>query len=93
MQNIVVFTHQPEHTFDIGLKAGNMCLNRFCIDEDASFKLSGVYDWKFQSTWNEQELTEAGKGNYPSELDILAQILYHELRTPLRLSVRPSTSA
>ena len=24
------------------VKAGNMCLNRFCIDEDAAFELSGV---------------------------------------------------
>ena len=27
---------------DIDMKAGNMMLNRFCIDEDAAFELSGV---------------------------------------------------
>ena len=34
---------QPsEEAYDISLKGGNMCLNRFCIDEDAAFELSGV---------------------------------------------------
>ena len=28
------------------LKAGNMILNRFCIDEDAAFELSGVNSFK-----------------------------------------------
>ena len=27
---------------NISLKGGNMCLNRFCIDEDAAFELSEV---------------------------------------------------
>ena len=27
---------------DVSLKAGNMILNRFCINEDAAFELSGV---------------------------------------------------
>ena len=28
---------------DLSLKTGSMILNRFCIDEDAAFQLSGVY--------------------------------------------------
>ena len=28
--------------FDNSLKAGNMIFNRFCIDEEAAFQLSGV---------------------------------------------------
>ena len=32
-----------EEAHNISLKGGNMCLNRFCIDEDAAFELSGVY--------------------------------------------------
>ena len=46
MQNLVFLKEPPEKAFDISLKAGNMSLNRFCIDEDASFELSGVYDLK-----------------------------------------------
>ena len=42
MQNLVVFMEPSEHAFDNSLKAGNMTLNRFCIDEDAAFELSGV---------------------------------------------------
>ena len=33
----------------ITMKAGNMILNRFCIDEDAAFELSGVMDLKKSS--------------------------------------------
>ena len=31
-----------EDAWRTDLKAGNMILNRFCIDEDAAFELSGV---------------------------------------------------
>ena len=44
MQNLVLLTKPPKKANEISLKAGNMYLNRFCIDEDASFELSGVYD-------------------------------------------------
>ena len=34
---------EPSHTaWNVSLKAGNMFLNRFCIDEDAAFELSGI---------------------------------------------------
>ena len=46
MQNLVVMMEPPRDASDISLKAGRMCLNRFCIDEDAAFELSGVYDLK-----------------------------------------------
>ena len=42
MQNLVVMMEPSEHAWDNSLKAGNMFLNRFCIDEDAAFELSGV---------------------------------------------------
>ena len=35
-----------ENAFDISLQAGNMFLNRFFIDEEAGFELSGVYGLK-----------------------------------------------
>ena len=51
MQNFIVFIDEeatsssksPKDTFDISLKGGKMCFNRFCIDEDAAFELSGVH--------------------------------------------------
>ena len=45
-QNLVVFMEPSENTAFIGLKCGNMILNRFCIDEDAAFELSGVNFFK-----------------------------------------------
>ena len=42
MQNLVVFPWPSGITWDTSLRAGNMILNRFCIDEDAAFELSGV---------------------------------------------------
>ena len=43
-QNLVFLMEPSEHepSDDISLKGGNMILNRFCIDEDAAFELSGV---------------------------------------------------
>ena len=40
--------------FEISLKAGKMCLNRFCIDEDAAFELSGVcymHQYRYLREW------------------------------------------
>ena len=57
-QNLVVFVDQYENAHDIAgvksytpahdisLKGGRMIFNRFCIDEDAAFELSGVYNFK-----------------------------------------------
>ena len=42
MQNIVVFMEKSIFANETPLKSGNMILNRFCIDEDAAFELSGV---------------------------------------------------
>ena len=42
MQNLVVLMEPSEDADNVSLKAGNMILNRFCIDEDAAFELSGV---------------------------------------------------
>ena len=43
MQNLVVFMEPSEYEWNTSLKAGNMILNRFCIDENAAFELSGVH--------------------------------------------------
>ena len=45
MQNIVVLMEPSDELYYIGYKGGNMCLNRFCIDEDAAFELSGVNEF------------------------------------------------
>ena len=42
MQNLVFFMESSENAHRTPMKAGNMILNRFCIDEDAAFELSGV---------------------------------------------------
>ena len=42
MQNLVVMMEPSKDAWRTPLKGGNMILNRFCIDEDASFELSGV---------------------------------------------------
>ena len=42
MQNLVVLMDPSKYAFDNSLKAGNMIFNRFCIDEEAAFELSGV---------------------------------------------------
>ena len=41
-QNLVVLLEPSAGHGDDSLKGGNMILNRFCIDEDAAFELSGV---------------------------------------------------
>ena len=46
MHNLVVLIDPSEDAAGTPLKGGNMCLNRFCIDEDAAFELSGVVKFK-----------------------------------------------
>ena len=43
MQSLVVFMEPSANADNVSPKTGNMCLNRFCVDEDASFELSGVH--------------------------------------------------
>ena len=43
MQNLVFLMDPSRYAHNIDLKCGNMCLNRFSIDEDAAFELSGVH--------------------------------------------------
>ena len=61
MQNLIVLMESFKDNDDISLKGGNMCLNRFVIDEDAAFELSGVHYLKKSSRhpFNDRE---KGKG-------------------------------
>ena len=43
LQNIVMLMEPPERPWNISLKAGNMYLNRFCIEEDAEIESFGVF--------------------------------------------------
>ena len=54
MQNLVGFMEPFEEAWRTPLKGGNMILNRFCIDEDAAFELSGVNYLK-ESSFNPRE--------------------------------------
>ena len=49
MQNFVVFVEPSENAYDVSFKDGNKYLNRFSIDEDAAFELSGVHYLKEKS--------------------------------------------
>lgn len=42
-QDVTVIINTREEPSDISDAAANMILNRFCIDENAAFELSGVY--------------------------------------------------
>ena len=42
MQNIIILKVPSPNASERSLIGGNMFLNRFCIDEDAAFELSGV---------------------------------------------------
>ena len=57
-QNLVVFMEPPKPAWNISLKGGNMILNRFCIDEDAAFELSGVSSLKTTSEDIQEEDSE-----------------------------------
>ena len=48
-QNLVVWMDPTQKAYETSLKAGKMILNRFCIDEDAAFELSGVNYLKKES--------------------------------------------
>ena len=50
MQNLVMMIQPPQGGDDISLKAGNMFLNRFIIDEDVAFELSGIYNAMFRKS-------------------------------------------
>ena len=54
-QNLVVFMEPSNRAWETPLKGGNMILNRFCIDEDAAFELSGVNSLKKSSEDMEYE--------------------------------------
>ena len=54
-----------EKAYRTDLKGGNMILNRFCIDEDAAFELSGVNyleKWSYDLRYRAPEFKRKEKG-------------------------------
>ena len=62
MQNLVVLMEPNERAYLTSLRTGNMFLNRFCIDEDAAFELSGVNHLKKASSWLKESFYYDRKG-------------------------------
>ena len=54
MQNLVVLMEPSENAWETSLRGGIMILNRFCIDEDAAFELSGVSYLKKPRKWGKK---------------------------------------
>ena len=72
MQNLIVLMEPSKDGDEVSLKTGNMIFNRFCIDEDAAFELSGVHYLKTSSSkmmyrdslkYEEKRLVK-GKGSF-----------------------------
>ena len=69
MQNLVVFMEPSDFASITPVKAENMLLNRFCIDEGAAFELSGISSLKKwpkdrivnETLWDELKRKEKGK--------------------------------
>ena len=58
LQDVVLLMDPPNDAWNISLQGGNMALNRFCIDEEAAFELSGVYylqKWMTDTRFNDPE--------------------------------------
>ena len=75
MQNLVVLMEPSKDAWKTSLKGGNMILNRFCIDEDAGFELSGVSylektSVKMYRSVSVVERREQGKENFMKRYSI-----------------------
>ena len=65
MQNLFILMEPSDDAWNPSLKGGKMIMNRFCIDEEAAFELSGVLYLKQSSSeimvGNSRKLKEACK--------------------------------
>ena len=62
IQNLVVLIEPKDVAYRTTLKGAFMCLNRFCIDEDAAIELSGVHYLENPEVGRNLK----GKGNFNS---------------------------
>ena len=74
MQNLVVLMEKSASKSDNSLDGGKIYLNRFVIDEDAAFELSGVY--YFWSSLFHQEYASRCEGCLIIKLTIYDQPVY-----------------
>ena len=81
MQNLVVLMKPSQEAYRTPLKAGNMIFNRFCIDEDAAFELSGVYYLKKSSLGAERK--EKGKDKEKEKDYLFLRTVSYGLRPSL----------
>ena len=63
MQNLVLLIEPSKDASVISLKGGNMCMNRFCINEEAAVESSGVHYLKkpWYKMSNESDKFEVAK--------------------------------
>ena len=56
-----IFLEKPEHYYNVSIKAAIMLMNRFCVDEEAGFELSGIY--RIDSIlWEQKKFYPLGAG-------------------------------
>ena len=63
MQRIIILKEPAIAEYDISLKAGKRLMNRFCIDEDADFELSGVLSSRVSPRAITSKIGNKPKGN------------------------------
>ena len=83
MQNLVVLMNPPDEfsPWDVSVKGGNMILNRFCIDEDAGFELSGISCLKKWTLFSQVNVKEKGKEYSSCSLIFVCILLdYHNIK-------------
>ena len=59
MQKIILFIEPEEHAFHTSAKMGNMLMNRFAIDEEASNEILKIFELgkkSLKSSWEERRL-------------------------------------
>ena len=67
MQNLVVLMEPSKDASDVTFKAAKMILNRFCIDENAAFELSGVNYFKKSTSEIRHSPLDMGSGPIDGE--------------------------
>ena len=89
MQNLVLLIDSSDKKSDISLKAGKMCLNRFCIDEEAAFELSGVNYLNIRSEINRNYAKKGKEYSIEQHTFVLFFIVFtRQLITPTESSFR-----
>ena len=65
-QNIIILQEKTLEPYDISMCAGNMYMNRLCINEEAGFEFSGVYCLKeaFKKLRNQTSENAAYQSDY-----------------------------